>query len=72
MAGGSMVTGTKLFVGEHFSVLMISGIKKFYAIEGGGVYHDFPQNYFVSQYREASQTKSSVFMTNSSIENVHE
>ncbi len=45
------LTVPKIFVGEPFSVSLISGIEKIFASNGC---HDFPSKFFVSQHRNIS------------------
>ena len=52
------LTVPKIFVGEPFSVSLISGIEKFYASEG--YVKSFHRKFFVSQYRNISQRNPSV------------
>ena len=52
------LTVPKNFVGEPFSVSLISGIEKFYASEGYVTI--FRRKFFVSQYRNISQRNPSV------------
>ena len=60
------ITGPKNFVGEPFSVSLISGIEKFYAYEGNIT--TFYRKFVVSQYRKTLWGNPSVFHKISGIE----
>ena len=42
----SCLTVSKIFVGEFFTVALISGSEKVYGQQGGGEYQDFPLKFF--------------------------